>query len=123
MTKAKVPMIIAAVVEVLGMIGFIAGVIADREPLLYLGTGLFIVGGIVLAITMWVDAHPSGSLPVKKLLICAGVLLAGAAITYALTVTVSGEGGWDNAGFEIILPTIPLIASVAVCAWFWQRND
>ena len=122
MSKTKIPMIIAAVVEVLGMIGFIAGVIADREPLLYLGTALFIVGGIVLAITMWVDANPSGSLPVKKLLICAAILLVGAAITYALTIIVSGEGGWDNAGFEIILPTIPLIVSVAACAWFWQRN-
>ena len=123
MTKAKIPMIIAAVVEVLGMIGFVAGVIADREPLLYLGTALFILGGIVLAITMWLEANPSTTLPIKKLLICAGILLVGAAVTYAVTVTVSGEGGWDTAGFEIILPTIPLIASVAVCAWFWQRND
>ena len=122
MTQAKMPMIIGAVLEVLGFVCFVAGVIADADLLLYLGAALFFVGGIVLAISMYVEANP-GKFPVKKVLICAGMLLLGAALTCVLTTLISGAGGLDSLGFAIILPTVPLVVSVAFCVWYWQKND
>ena len=122
MAKAKIPMLIGAVFEVLGFVSFVAGVIADADILLYLGAGLFFVGGITLAISMYVEANP-GSFPVKKVLVCAAFLIVGAILTGVLTSVISDAGGLDALGFAIILPTIPLVVSVAACIWYWQRNE
>lgn len=122
MTTNKIVMTAAAVFEVLGFVCFVAGVIADADVLLYLGAGLFFVGGITLAIASYVEANP-GSFPVKKVLVCAAFLIVGAVLTWVLTTVISGAGGLDSLGFAIILPTIPLVVSVAACIWYWQRNE
>lgn len=122
MTKVKAAMIVGGVIEVLGFVCFVAGVIADADILLYTGAGFFFVGGITLAIASYVEANP-GSFPVKKVLVCAAFLVAGGLLTGVLTSAISGAGGLDSVGFGIILPTIPLILSVGACIWYWQKNE
>ena len=122
MAKSKIVMTAAGVLEVLGFVCFVAGVIADVDMLLYLGAGLFFVGGITLAIAMYVESNP-GKFPVKKVLVCSAFLIVGAILTWVLTTVISDAGGLDSLGFAIILPTIPLVVSVAACIWYWQRNE
>ena len=58
---------------------------------------------------------------VKKLFVCALILLAGAALSGVTAVLFSGGIGWTPVGNSTLMGGLPLLISIAVCIWYWSK--
>lgn len=62
-----------------------------------------------------------GRLPLKKIFVCALILLAGAVLTGAAAVLFSETSGWTPVGYSALMGGLPLLISIAVCLWYWGK--
>ena len=83
-----------------------------------------VIAVVVMALGMYASEHPGRALPVKKVLVCTGILAAGTALTGLCVGVLSklgSSGGWTPVGNGLI-DFLPLLAAVIVCIWYWQRS-
>ena len=99
------------------------------EPL-RVGICLFLalIGVVVILFTSFVGQGKA--FPLKKILVCALILVVGTVLAGLLaavagsdgTAFVSGGFGWLPVSSGVMTVAIPLVISIAVCIWYWETH-
>ena len=120
MTAKKIVMIISGAAVPIGFILLVVGNEIAGDTVAHIGAGLSFGGGLVFIVTDYLDKHRGEPLPIKKLLVCAAIMAVGILITALILGAASQASGWTPVGYEVIMPMIPIILSIAACVWYWQ---
>lgn len=96
----------------------------DKSIYGFLMLAFLVIAAIVMSLGVYATEHPGRALPVKKVLVCAGILAAGTVLSGLFggaLVNLGSSGGWTPVG-NGLTAFLPLLAGVIVCIWYWQRS-
>ena len=118
----KIATIIMAVCLLTGFILMVVGNENGNDTLTYIGAALAFGLGIIYIIYMYVDSHQGEAFPFKKVFVCGLILLSGASLMGLWIGVMSSPTGWTPVGYEVLMPTLPLILSIIGCLWYWENH-
>lgn len=76
---------------------------------------------ILMGLGMYATEHPNKKLPVKKILVCTGIMLLAAVLAGVFTAILPEPSGWVPVGSDAMEIAFPLCLGVIACLWYWNK--
>ena len=83
---------------------------------------LMVIGLVVMLLGFYALQHPYSALPVKKVIVCALIMLATLPLCVLFASWASNATGWVPVGNEALSGAFPACIGVAICIWYWNRK-
>ena len=80
-----------------------------------------IVAVVLMALGMYAMEHPYGKLPVKKVLVCTGIMLLAVVLSGVFAALMPEPSGWKPVGNDAMEIAFPLALGVIACLWYWNK--
>ena len=62
------------------------------------------------------------NIPMKKVIVCGLIVLAGTALTGVVAGVLPQMNGWTPVGFELVVCAFPLLVSIGIAISWWNKH-